>query len=76
MSVNTVILIVLGLVVLLVLILIFNKYVGGGSETIDNTCERGGGTCVTSLSDQQCDNGMPAAGLCPKDKPQVCCKKK
>lgn len=74
LSINVIILIVLGLVVLLVLFLIFNKYARNGTDTIDQSCTKGGNTCVTNMN--QCASGMPGIGVCPKagGETQICCK--
>lgn len=67
LSVNIIILIVLGLIILLVIVTIFSKQ-SGRTSTALNSCESRGGSCVASGS---CTRGSNIPNVCPS--PQICC---
>ncbi len=74
LSINIIILVILGLIVLVVIMAIFSKESGRAVKTLES-CESRGGSCVPEDS---CNDGAKIPNICPKGsdgKDKICCVK-
>lgn len=74
LTVNTLIIVALGILVLIISVLMYNKYIGQSEETLDS-CTNQLGTCEYS-TDGRCPDGRPRVptGSC-EDSDSICCLK-
>jgi len=73
LSINVIIIAIIGLVVLVVLVFIFNRGTGESVKTLQSCGGRGGECRAESEGCKAYELNIRGEDLCPEDKP-ICCK--